>query len=137
VKKQTQSNLEDRSPLVKVRQMILVVGVIGAIFAVPLLLVWKQAYIRGSSVKLEAMADTLSTLDKETSLLRLRCERLSCTERIESVARASLGLEYPSSDRMSIISMDDTSKGQSRKNEGWAGGLIAAVQDHLSKGGQR
>ena len=124
----TRNNSTDRSPLVRLRQLIMVIAGIAAIFSIPLLLVWKQTYIRGSSVRLEAMADTLSAFDKELSFLRLKSERLSNTERIESFARVSLGLDYPSSDRMVIVSLDKENNGPSGKPGGRSKELFAAAK---------
>jgi cell division protein FtsL len=123
------------SPLVRVRQMAVVIAGIMALLIGPLLLVWKQAYIRSASVGLEAMAETLSTLDKEISLLRLKSERLSNNDRIETFAKVTLNLEYPSSDRMVIVAMGDT--GWSRKSEGKESELFASVRlgDRFAKGG--
>lgn len=127
----------DRSPLVKVRQMVIVITGIAALLIVPLLLVWKQTYIRGSSVRLETMADTLSMLDKELSMLQFKAGRLSSIERIEAFAKTSLDLDYPSSDRMVIVSMDNKNKGRSRNGGGGTGEFLAAARtaDRVSKGG--
>jgi cell division protein FtsL len=127
----------DRSPLVRVRQMMMVIAGITTLLTGPLLLVWKQTYIRGSSVRLEATADTLSMLDKEISLLQLKSERLSSTERIETFARATLELEYPSSDRMVMVSLDNKNKRRNNKAGSKAGELFATVQDRFAKGGPR
>lgn len=131
----TEKKPGDRSPLVRIRQMIIVIAGVVALFSVPLVLVWKQTYIRGSSVRLEAMADTLSMLDKKISVLQLKSERLSNIERVETFARVSLGLDYPSSDRMVIVSMGGKDDRRSGKAGGKAGELFAAVQGHLSKSG--
>jgi cell division protein FtsL len=127
------------SPLVRLRQMVIVITGIAALFTVPLLLVWKQTYIRSSSVRLEAMADTLSILDREMSSLRLKSERLSRIERIEGFARGSLDLEYPSSDRLVIVSAGNKKQGRHGKVSGKAGELFASVRllDRFSKGGQQ
>jgi cell division protein FtsL len=129
----TEKKQGDRSPLVRIRQMIIVIVGIVAFFSVPLILVWKQTYIRGSSVRLEAMADTLSMLDKKISVLRLKSERLSNIERIETFAKVSLGLDYPSSDRMVIVSMggkDDRRSGRAGEK---GGELLASVQSCFPK----
>jgi cell division protein FtsL len=131
----TEKKSGDRSPLVRVRQMVIVIAGIVAFFSIPLVLVWKQAYIRGSSVRLEAMADTLSRLDNRISDLQCKSERLSNIERIETFARVSLGLEYPSSDRIVIVSMDGKNERRSRRVGGKEAELFVSVQGHLPKGG--
>jgi hypothetical protein len=122
-----------RSPLVRVRHMVIIIGGIAALLIGPLLLVWKQAYIRGSSVRLEAMADTLSFLDREISVLRFKSEKLSSTERIETFARVSLDLEYPSSDRMVVVSIDNKDNRRPRGTKE----LFAVALDRLPKRGAR
>jgi hypothetical protein len=117
--------------------MIIIVGGIALLLAGPLLLVWKQAYIRGSSVRLEAMTDTLSLLDREIAHLRLKSERLSSVERIEAFAQTSLGLEYPSSDRLVIVPIDNKNSRPTRTSAGRPKDLLASAQDRLSKGGAR
>ncbi|MBN2038237.1 MAG: cell division protein FtsL [Chitinispirillaceae bacterium] len=92
-----------RVPLVRVRSMAVVLALIAAFIAVPLLLVWKQAFITSSSMKLEKMSDTLSVMNKKIATLKLTSDRLSANDRIESIAREALGLEFPSSDRIAIL----------------------------------
>lgn len=102
----------------------------------PLLLVWKQAYIASSSMRIEAMTDTLSALNREIATLQFLRDRLSSNERIERVARAMLRLDYPSSDRIMIIPVSE--KSGTRGSRGLAGGveeLVALVQGQGAKGG--
>jgi cell division protein FtsL len=91
-------------PIIRFRSMMLGVGLIALLISGPLLIVWKQVYITDSSLKLNGMADTLSSLEKQTSSLRLIRERLSSTERIEQFARNTLQLDYASSDQIVIVS---------------------------------
>jgi cell division protein FtsL len=74
-----------------------------ALIALPLLVVWKQAFISGASIRIEQMNDTLSSMNREIAALRLRRDRLSTNERIESIAQSSLNLEYPASDRITFV----------------------------------
>lgn len=97
------SKAAPRVPLVRVRSMAAVIVLIAAIIAVPLLLVWKQAFINSSSINLEKMSDTLSVMNKKIAALKLAGDRLSANDRIESIARDALGLEFPASDRIAII----------------------------------
>jgi cell division protein FtsL len=105
----------------------------------PLLLVWKQAYIASTSMRIEAMTDTLSALNREIATLQFLRDRLSSNERIERVARAMLKLDYPSSDRIMIIPVGEKSGNRgSRFSRGLAGGvdeLVALVQGQGAKGG--
>ena len=132
MKKQSQ-NKAASTPIIRMRFMVMGIGALALLIAGPLLMVWKQAYITSSSVRLEAMADTLSSLNKQIASLRLQSERLSSTERIEKYARTVLHLEYPSSDRISILSLDGKNGGAGRTGNM---GLYAAAQEPLSKGGQ-
>jgi hypothetical protein len=49
------------------------------------------------------MNDSLETLSHEITTLRLRCERLSSQERIESIAQSKLGLDHPAADRIIVV----------------------------------
>ena len=122
-----------QAPLVRVRFMAAVLAGITLAIAGPLILVWKQAYIASASMRIEAMNDTVSALNKKIAILQLLRDRLSSNERIERVARARLGLEYPSSDRIVIIPV-----GSTREKRGLAAGvgnLMAIVQGQSAKGG--
>jgi cell division protein FtsL len=90
-------------PIIRFRSMMVGVGLIALLISGPLLLVWKQVYITDTSLKLNAMADTLASLEKQVAALRLTRERLSSTERIELFARNALQLDYPSSDQIVIV----------------------------------
>jgi cell division protein FtsL len=121
------------APLVRVRFMAVVLAVITLGIAGPLLLVWKQAYIASASMRIETMNDTVSALNRKIATLQLLRDRLSSNERIERVARARLGLEYPSSDRIVIIPV-----GRTEEKRGLAAGvgdLMAIVQGQSAKGG--
>lgn len=91
-------------PIIRFRSMMIGVGLITLLISGPLLIVWKQVYITDTSLKLNAMADTLSSLEKQAAALKLTRERLSSTERIEQFARNTLKLDYPSSDQIVIVS---------------------------------
>ena len=119
-----------RAPIIRMRSMALGMAALALLIAGPLLVVWKQAYVTSSSVRLEAMSDTLSALDKQIGALRLQSERLSSTERIEKFARTVLHLEYPSSDRISILPLEAKTGGFALRFGG------AASPAHLSKGGR-
>jgi cell division protein FtsL len=114
--------------------MAMGIALLVLLIAGPLLIVWKQAYITGSSVRLEAMSDTLSALNKQISTLRLQYERLSSTERIEKFARTSLHLEYPSSDRIVLLPLE--TNGGSLTKTGSGSGLFADAHEYQSKGGR-
>jgi cell division protein FtsL len=120
-------------PVVRVRLMAVVLAAVTLGIAGPLALVWKQAYIASTSLRIEAMTDTLSALNRQIATLQLLRDRLSGNERIERVARTLLGLEYPSSDRIVIIPVR-----RNRDKRGLAAGiegLLAIVQNQSTKGG--
>jgi hypothetical protein len=89
---------------VRVRSMATGFIAVGALIAFPLLVVWKQAFISGASMRIERMNDTLSLMNREIATLRFRSDRLSTNDRIESIAQTSLNLEYPPSDRITFVS---------------------------------
>ena len=89
---------------VRVRSMATGLIAVTALIALPLLVVWKQAFISGASMRIERMNDTLSSMNREIATLRLRRDRLSTNDRIESIAQRSLNLEYPASDRITFVS---------------------------------
>jgi hypothetical protein len=131
--KKRDQNSRVGAPIIRIRFMVIGMVALALLIAGPLLLVWKQAYITSSSVTLEAMSDTLSALNKRIATFRLQSERLSSTERIEKYARTVLHLEYPSSDRISILSLDGKNDGSPLSG---GLGLSAATDRPLSKGGQ-
>jgi len=65
------------APVVRLRPMATGLAVVVLLIAGPLLLVWKQAYITGTALRLEAMTDTLIVQNREIAALRFRCEQLS------------------------------------------------------------
>ena len=88
------------------------VAIIAVLIAGPLLLVWKQVYITSESMHIDKMLDVVTKLSKEQTELRLRCERLAANERIERIARKSLGLDYPVSSQIVVIRVPQTNRTQ-------------------------
>jgi cell division protein FtsL len=115
------------APVVRVRFMAVVLAAVVIGIAGPLALVWKQAYIASSSMRIETMTDTVSVLNRQIATLQLLRDRLSSNERIERVARTLLGLDYPSSNRIVIIPVHDKSE-----KRGFGRGLAAGVEDLLA-----
>lgn len=70
---------------------------------VPLSMVWKQVYITDISKQHHALKKSLSVLQKEVTALTFTAENLAGTRRIESIARESLGLEYPLSKEIVVV----------------------------------
>ena len=101
--KKPEPKTSNSAPVIRFRFMAMMVTVLALLVFGPLLLVWKQAYITSSSMRIEAMNDTLSAINKKIAALRLGRERLSSNERIESFARMALKLDYPSSDQIVIM----------------------------------
>jgi cell division protein FtsL len=91
------------TPLLKVRHLAGIIAIIALFIAGPLGVVWKQVYITQSSVRQEHLSDSLAVLKKQATQLRLSIEKLSSSTRIESIARKSLGLEYPGANRIVIV----------------------------------
>jgi cell division protein FtsL len=119
-------------PVIRFRFMAVVVTVLVLLVFGPLLLVWKQAYITGSSMKIEAMNDTLSAMNKKIAALRLAGERLSSNERIESFGRDVLKLDYPSSDQIVIVPA--CSKKEKKVAAAGMGRLFAGLPDAAGEG---
>jgi cell division protein FtsL len=90
--------------VIRLRTVLLLLSVVAAAIAVPLYAVWRQVYITTTSIACRELNDSLSVLNREIQRQRLISERLSDNGRIETIARSSLGLEYPSSERIMIVS---------------------------------
>lgn len=116
------------SPIFRLRSMILGIAIVSALITGPLLMVWKQVYITSTSLKLEKMSDSLTGYAKEITRLRLKAERLSSNERIEHIARSSLGLDYPVSDQIVIIEVPNS---HMAKIGGWSQGIVAFIKKSL------
>ena len=69
----------------------------------PLSLVWKQEYIANTSLHQDSLQDSLTVLQKEVITLTMAVERLSSTERIEEIAKETMGLDYPSSKEIVVV----------------------------------
>lgn len=76
---------------------------IAVVIILPLSLVWKQVYITKTSMHTDMLEDSLAVLNREIAALNIKVERLSRTERIETIARETLGLDYPSSSEIVIV----------------------------------
>lgn len=90
-------------PIIKVRSVLGGIVVIGLLIAGPLLTVWKQVYINSTSMKLEALSDSLTVLNRQIAGLRMHCTQLSRNERIEQFARSVLHLDYLTSGQIEIV----------------------------------
>ncbi len=88
-------------PILKYFSTTAVLVIIVVMF--PLSLVWKQVYITNTSLRQDSLRDSLTVLQKEVITLSIAAERLSATERIENIARESLGLDYPSSEEIVVV----------------------------------
>jgi cell division protein FtsL len=73
------------------------------IILLPLLTVWKQAYITNASLVQKQLADSVIALSQKTTQLRMSAQELSGNERIERLARQWLLLDYPTADRIVIV----------------------------------
>ncbi|MBD3391251.1 MAG: hypothetical protein GF418_04270 [Chitinivibrionales bacterium] len=103
-KKYTRKPAGPRKPApLPARYVLAGIAVVSLIVAFPLLTVWKQVYITNSSRMQDRLADSVAVLAQEASRLRLAAEKLAANERIERIARESLGLEYPASRQLVIV----------------------------------
>jgi cell division protein FtsL len=122
------------APIVRLRYMATVLVTITLCVAGPLLLVWKQAYIASASMRIERMTDTLSALNRQVATLQFLRDRLSSNDRIERVARTVLRLDYPSSDRIVIVPVNEKTARHGLSGE--VEDLFALVQGKNTKGGR-
>jgi cell division protein FtsL len=94
---------QTKKPVVKLRYIALITGLLFLCIAGPLFIVWKQVSIHTVSVELDRLTDSLSVMHKEAASLRAAVQKLSRTARIETVATKHLDMHYPSSDQITII----------------------------------
>ncbi|MDR3013682.1 MAG: hypothetical protein LBU70_10840 [Chitinispirillales bacterium] len=120
-------NGEKGQPVVRLRSMLIGLGVLVVSIAGPLALVWKQSYINQASIRLEYRADTLAALNREITALNLERTRLESTPRIERVARTR-GFEYPAPGQIVVVEV----KTPRRRDEGWTAGFLSRVRQSLS-----
>lgn len=103
-------------PLIRLRSMLIGVGLLLLVISGPLLIVTKQVYITNASLRMDALSDSLKIMNKEIATLKLTCERLSSNERIEQFARESRGLEYPNSNQIVIVKLGEQKKSSASDN---------------------
>jgi cell division protein FtsL len=109
MKKREKKNQD--GPLLRLRPMLLWVTLVLVLISGPMLLVWKQVFISSASLDMDAKRKTIVSLQKEIATLRLSSNRLSSTERIESIARNNLGLDYPATSQVYVIHIPREQKG--------------------------
>ncbi len=97
------SPVSDRRGIFTFRMLLCCILALVLVVSLPLFTVWKQVYITNTALRNKQIADSLSVLNKESVRLRLECQRLSRTERIEQIAREKLALRYPSSREIVIV----------------------------------
>jgi hypothetical protein len=102
-KKHNGATIQAGAPVLRLRELSIGIVCVVILIMWPLFMVWKQIYIANMSVRDAALSDSLVTLNKQYAGLRLYSERLASTERIESIGRTCLGLEYPASGRIIVI----------------------------------
>ena len=99
---------QQKKPVVKLRYIALITGLLFLCIAGPLFIVWKQVSIHTVSVELDRLTDSLSVMNKEAASLQAAVQKLSRTARIETVATEHLDMHYPSSDQITIIEKKNT-----------------------------
>jgi hypothetical protein len=67
--------------------------------------------MRGNAVTRQALADNCAQAKNEIMQLRLACETLAHTERIQNIARAR-GLQYPAASQIVIINSPENKPGR-------------------------
>jgi cell division protein FtsL len=88
-------------PVLRLRSVLIGMGVLAVCTAGPLVLVWTQSYINQVSLRLESKNEALAVVNKEITALELDRGRLLATARIERIAK-SRGLEYPTSGQIEV-----------------------------------
>jgi cell division protein FtsL len=116
-------------PVLKLRQLVMGTLCVVVLIMWPMFMVWKQIYITNVSLKESALSDSLVALSKESATLRLYNEKLAGTQRIESIARSSLGLEYPTSQQ--IVVVREGRRGERQAPEGK--GFLAVLRRTFSR----
>lgn len=101
--KQKRKKTRQKGPVVRLRYIAAAVGCIAVLILAPLFTVWKQVYIRDKSLRKQVLTDSLNVCSREVARLEILVERLASTERIERIARDTLNMEYPSSERIVIV----------------------------------
>ncbi|KMQ53043.1 hypothetical protein CHISP_0264 [Chitinispirillum alkaliphilum] len=122
------SSVNNVSAVFKMRHMLIMVSLLSVVLAVPFIMVWKQAYINTSSLRIDAMSDTLSVLNREIAYLRLQCEHLASNRRIETIARDALGLEYPESHQIILLPVNTGRKNTLHSIGSFFSGIWAGTQ---------
>jgi hypothetical protein len=118
-KKHSSSPVQAGAPVLRFRELS--IGIICVVILImwPLFMVWKQIYIANISVRDAVLSDSLVTLNKQYAGLRLYSERLASTERIESIGRTCLGLEYPASGQIIVIRENGRAAPYQKKQPGF------------------
>ncbi|MBN1758236.1 MAG: cell division protein FtsL [Chitinispirillaceae bacterium] len=116
------------APIFRFRSMLLGISLLAVLISGPLLLVWKQVCINSLSLKMEYTNDTLAMCNKKIDSLRLKCEYLSSNERIERIARSSLGLDYPTPEQIVIVRVGER---RGFTAAGWTQGVLAFLRKSL------
>jgi len=93
------------APVLRFRIIGIAVMVVCAAILLPLFSVWKQVYLRETSIRKEILSDSLSHCQEELTRLTLVEQKLSSVDRIEKIAREKLGLDYAHSEQIEIISL--------------------------------
>ncbi len=101
--KTKQQDFASQAPVLKLRQLIIGVVCVVLFISLPMFMVWKQIYITNVSVRQSALADSLIVLSREAAGLRLYNERLANVQRIETIAKGALGLDYPTSEQIVLV----------------------------------
>jgi cell division protein FtsL len=122
------SNAVASSPVLKFRQLVTGILCVVVLIIWPMFMVWKQIYITNVSMRESTLADSLIVLSKQVATLHLYNERLASTQRIESIARTSCGLDYPTSEQ--IIVVRECKKGVREKSSG--SGFLAILRRTFS-----
>ena len=132
VKEKIISNNKDfrkNTPIVRLRDIIAGIFIVFIFISWPLFMVFKQALITNLSLKESYLNDSIYVLNKKYAELKIYNEKLVSNSRIETIAKNSLQLDYPSPDQIVIIK-----EYQNKKNKGDLN-IFATVKKQFSRFG--
>ncbi|MCX7726006.1 MAG: cell division protein FtsL [Chitinispirillaceae bacterium] len=124
-----------RTPIViKFSFILKMAGMIAIFVSLPLSIVYKEQYITKKSLQISKQYDSLTIETKNIEKLRLVCERLASKERIERIAKKSLGLEYPSTEQIVIVKIPaEKEEGSKEGNWRWRNELVFFLKRSILK----
>ena len=122
---------ESTAALVRFRHIVVAALVLSVAVLGPLFTVWKQVYMREICIRREILGDSLAVLEGDLVRLARSSKQLGQIERIERIARSRLGLVYPSSGQIVIVTAQQQQKARAAsRGGGW--NILAIIRRSLS-----